>query len=185
MQLSDALPLVLAFGIVAILFLIAWARSKYRRLEQELRAERARADHLSRQLDYHEQQDAARQTIVDVLGSVRPPVNKRFPVRKHKRYWGYVYLMRINDEYCKIGYARDVRERAAALQTGTPYKIETLHMIASHYAPRLEALIQNNFAEKWITGEWFNLDQSDIDTIRAIESPVTLADLDRLEGIEP
>jgi hypothetical protein len=170
-----------------MLLLMGWAYALWchcRRLEQELRGERARADHVSRQLDGYEQQEAARRTIDDVLSNIPVPVGKRFPIRNHRRYWGYAYLMRMNSQYCKIGYARDVRERAAALQTGTPYKIETLHMIASHYAPRLEAYLQNRFAGKWITGEWFDLDRDDIAIICEISSPVTLADLDRIEGIE-
>lgn len=187
MQPSDFVPIGLTVWIVVMLLLIAMGYALWRqcrRLEQELRVERARADHVSRQLDGYEQQEAARQTISDVLSSIPVPVSKRFPIRNHRRYWGYVYLMRINGEYCKIGYARDVRGRAASLQTGTPYKIETLHMIASHYAPRLEAFLQNRFAGKWATGEWFKLDNNDIAIICEISSPVTLADLDRIEGIE-
>ena len=146
--------------------------------------EEERGRHLDRRLDEYEQQDATRKTISDVLSSVPVPVAKRFPVRRHNRYWGYVYLMRINNEYCKIGYARDVRDRAAIFQIGTPYKIEVLHMISSHYAPRLESLLQNRFADRWVVGEWFKLSEEDISIIRAIESPVTAAELDRIEGIE-
>lgn len=109
---------------------------------------------------------------------------RRFPLRQRKRAWGYVYLMCINGEYHKIGYAQNVRSRLGEMQVSSPYKIKVLHMIGCYHAPRLEMILQNRFADKWIAGEWFKLSENDIGTIKLIETPVRIADLDRLEGIE-
>lgn len=190
MERSDLIPLAIAIGLVVIMLFgaIVWLvmRRRIRSLEQDLRGERERANHLSRQLDEYQRAEADRNTISDILSYTRSysGMKRSFALRQRKRIWGYVYLMCINGEYHKIGYAQNVKSRLGEMQVASPYKIEVMHMISCYHAPRLEMILQNRFADRWVTGEWFKLNEEDIATIQLIESPIKVVDLDRLEGIE-
>lgn len=154
------------------------------------RREYCTLEHYCGTLEYAEDQlqtitDA--QIIVDrILTSAKtipfPGMRKRDTQRHIKRAPGHVYLMCINNEYYKIGYASNVRSRLSGVQMHSPYKVEVLHVITTHHAPRLEVLLQNRYAEKWISGEWFKLDPEDVATICAIASPITVMDIDRMES---
>lgn len=151
-------------------------------LETTLKQEQIHSDRLATMLEEH---DMARNTIADVLSYAgqRQNTNRTFPLRQRKKTWGYVYLMSINDEYHKIGYARNVKSRLGEMQVSTPYPIKVVHMIVTGNAPVLEVILQNRFADKWVAGEWFKLDQEDIDTICSLNAAVTLADLDQVEHL--
>lgn len=171
-------------GIVVCIYLIVLLFSyRIRGLKKELcemDKERLRLEHLCSE---YRALENIRQTISDVLSerSVRQRGARTFTLRQRTKAWGYVYMMSINDEYHKIGYSNNVKSRLGEMQVSSPYPIRVVHVIASYHAPRLEVLIQNRYAERWVCGEWFKLTADDIAEFSAISSPVTSAELDRLE----
>lgn len=150
-------------------------------LETALKQEQAHSDGLAIMLEEH---DVARTTIADVLSYAqsKPVPNRRFALRQRRVIWGYVYLMSMNDEYHKIGYARNVKARLSEMQVSSPYKIKIIHVIATGNAPQLEVILQNRFADKWVGGEWFKLSEDDISSICSLNAAVTLVDLERMEA---
>ena len=188
MDAYDFIPIAIAIAFAIPIIIWAIQRQRIAKLICQLKAEQERCAFLSRRLDEYEASEQARQTIADILSNLKSTpestAQRFYRVHRSHRSWGYVYLMCINNEYYKIGHAQDVKGRIGALQTGTPYKIETLHMISCHHAPRLEMILQNRYKHRWITGEWFKLSPDDITEFCTISSPVTVSDLDRLEGRE-
>lgn len=148
-------------------------------------------EHYCGTLEYAEDQlktiTNAQVIVNDILTGTKaipfPGMRKRDTQRHLKIAPGHVYLMCINGEYHKIGYAANVRSRLSGVQMHSPYKVEVLHVITTHHAPRLEVLLQNRYAEKWISGEWFKLDPEDVATVCAIASPITIMDIDRMEAL--
>jgi len=64
--------------------------------------------------------------------------------------------------YVKIGIVRDGKtpeQRVKELQTGNP---RCVHTIVSYNAPMVENLetrLHHNYAERWVRGEWFEMDE--------------------------
>lgn len=79
----------------------------------------------------------------------------------------YVYVIAF-DRFCKIGVASNINTRLKVLQTSLPVKLElitsTKEAIANAYS--LEKYLHKHFQDKKTYGEWFLLDQDDIDFIR-------------------
>lgn len=70
----------------------------------------------------------------------------------------------------KIGYTkRDVSKRIKELETGNPYEftIESIY-VTDNYANTIEKNVHKHFQLKKIKGEWFDLDQTDIDSFDKI-----------------
>lgn len=86
---------------------------------------------------------------------------------------GQLYFLREKDflsgeitRYVKIGLVRDVKEtdeRIREHQTGNPREIYDYHSIESPFVEHLETQMHYRFADNWITGEWFDMAESDID----------------------
>jgi hypothetical protein len=77
---------------------------------------------------------------------------------------GWIYFIRCN-EFVKIGRCRAKGNRLTALQTGCPYKLTQIAMLASDNAKRDEATLHEMFKAYHERGEWFRLPE---DTIRLI-----------------
>ena len=84
---------------------------------------------------------------------------------------GTLYIDRDKDvrtnswgDYVKIGIVRDGKtpeQRVRELQTGNPRKVHTIKEYNS--VPMVESLetrIHHNFADRWVRGEWFEMDDS-------------------------
>jgi len=70
-----------------------------------------------------------------------------------------VYFIRAG-EYVKIGIAKDIKSRIAALQTGQPVKIEfcgAIRNITIEQARRYERKLHEFFKNLRAEGEWFML----------------------------
>ena len=64
----------------------------------------------------------------------------------------------------KIGYTkRSVNKRIKELETGNPYEfnIERVY-VTDNYANNIEKSVHRHFVNKRIKGEWFDLDEEDI-----------------------
>jgi excisionase family DNA binding protein len=66
---------------------------------------------------------------------------------------GFVYFLAAIDGPIKIGFARDVSERLAALQIANPHPLRLLASLPG--TVRLERALHRRFAEHRLRGEWF------------------------------
>ena len=74
-------------------------------------------------------------------------------------------LSKAISSYVKIGLVRDDKEtekRIAEHQTGNPRKIYNHKTLYSPFVEHLETQMHYRFAEKWITGEWFNFTDTEL-----------------------
>lgn len=73
-----------------------------------------------------------------------------------------VYLFKANDCY-KIGIASSIEKRIAALQTGNPYKVACIFHAYHPNAHSIESSLHMVFKHKKAHGEWFLLNEEDIE----------------------
>ncbi len=78
----------------------------------------------------------------------------------------FVYLLKAGPS-CKIGIADDVEARVKQLQSGCPETIEILGRWPHAQARKKERCLHTHFKNKRKNGEWFALDQDDIQFIVA------------------
>jgi len=79
---------------------------------------------------------------------------------------GKVYLLK-SGKYYKIGVTTGpIADRVNALQTGSPYSIEVVHLIETPNPYGLEAELHKQFADKRRQGEWFELGYFDVQKIK-------------------
>lgn len=72
---------------------------------------------------------------------------------------GYVYLIGPTEGPIKIGHAVNVKSRLSHLQIGNWQPLEILHSasVAWLIAPTVEADLHEQFAERRVRGEWFDV----------------------------
>lgn len=80
---------------------------------------------------------------------------------------GVVYLLRYGN-HCKIGMTTDLRTRIQTINTSLTSKVELLHTIETNNHIDLERELHERFAAKRCNGEWFLLDEQDIEQIKTI-----------------
>ena len=82
---------------------------------------------------------------------------------------GWIYLMKAENGYYKIGRSKNVPARQKQLNREFPIKIEVIHLFwANDYISREKDLLFL-FQDKQQEGEWFALDQGDVETIRELQ----------------
>lgn len=81
---------------------------------------------------------------------------------------GFVYLM-FDGSIFKIGKALDILSRKKQLERQLGKSLEILHAIYSTDYTRAEAEMHYRFASKRVFGEWFELDEKDVETIKLIQ----------------
>lgn len=80
---------------------------------------------------------------------------------------GYVYLIHGEGTgYCKIGRSKSVPSRMAQLAIQLPFRIDLIHTIACEGMVEIERALHRRFGSKRANGEWFQLDQKDIEWIK-------------------
>lgn len=72
-----------------------------------------------------------------------------------------IYLISHNDQFLKIGYTNNIKNRLSQLQCSSPIKLKLLHLIDGDTS--LESDIHNMFRHIGASGEWFKYDESIID----------------------
>lgn len=76
-----------------------------------------------------------------------------------------LYIIRCNEFY-KIGMTSDLVEyRMKYMQIGNPYKLEIVATYQSGNIPRKEKELHKLFKSKNKHGEWFKLDEVDLEVI--------------------
>ena len=80
---------------------------------------------------------------------------------------GYIYLFQNEtDGLIKIGYTRgNINKRRKQLLTGSSGEITVVKTILTTLGTTTEAYLHNVFNSKNVRGEWFNLNQEDIERV--------------------
>jgi hypothetical protein len=80
---------------------------------------------------------------------------------------GYVYLLR-GDNCYKIGLSNNVYRRWKEVSPKLPFETEIVTMIATEDMYKLEASLHKKFSGKRMNGEWFDLDNEDVEYIKKL-----------------
>lgn len=76
---------------------------------------------------------------------------------------GIVYLIRCGEAF-KIGFTTEsVQKRMSSLQTGNGFKLEEVCCFKTDFGQKLETTVHKHFASKRIRGEWFSLEEKDVE----------------------
>lgn len=77
---------------------------------------------------------------------------------------GYIYLIRNdNDDTYKIGVTKnDPKKRLKQLQTGSSSPLTLINFFQTQYPYRLETMLHNYFKSNNCNGEWYMLDNAQI-----------------------
>lgn len=78
---------------------------------------------------------------------------------------GYIYFLS-SAGYVKIGKTLNLDDRMRSLEMSTPLEIELLHFVKSENIDKDERIFHNMFVTKRVKGEWFDLDERDIEEIK-------------------
>lgn len=74
----------------------------------------------------------------------------------------FIYQLSPGEHSLKIGVAKEIERRQAALQTGNPNELLLVGYIKSDEPYRLEKALHRKFKAKRRLGEWFELQPADI-----------------------
>lgn len=83
---------------------------------------------------------------------------------------GYVYLVQSPTGYYKIGRTVNPRNRLKTFGVLLPFEVEFVAVISTPDMRELEKELHERFAMKRANGEWFALDQHDIEYIKGLAS---------------
>lgn len=99
-------------------------------------------------------------TIADACDSTD---NNYFSDDTTSKYTDAITYVIKTDAYYKIGCTTNIAQRIQSLKNGCPTEITLLFTIDKN----VETELHRMFASKRIRGEWFALDDNDIDSIKA------------------
>lgn len=91
------------------------------------------------------------------------------PKQKFTGGAGYVYLVQSPTGYYKIGRTVNPRNRIKTFGVQLPFEVEFVALIQTPNMHQLEQELHDRFAMKRGQGEWFALDQHDVDYIKGLE----------------
>jgi hypothetical protein len=90
------------------------------------------------------------------------------PKAKKEKRPGFVYLAYAETGQHKIGISKNPQERIKVFDTIMPINVQLVHAFAADDAKEAENILHTKFESKRRDGEWFNLDESDINLILGI-----------------
>lgn len=76
-------------------------------------------------------------------------------------------------DFCKIGRAKNLKSRLVSLQTGCPFDlvlVKSWQLNNKATASRAEEYLHDKFAAKHERGEWFRLDEEDVNYLVGLDS---------------
>jgi hypothetical protein len=82
---------------------------------------------------------------------------------------GYVYLLSSDIGVFKIGKAIDITKRVKSLGVKIPIQVTLIHSFRSDDYSSAELALHEKFASKRTEGEWFKLDEDDVEYIKSIQ----------------
>jgi len=96
------------------------------------------------------------------------------PIRNNTK--GYIYFITYGEKYYKIGLTIDLDQRLSKFNVVMPFELELVHSIKSNDIYLTESLFHEYFANKRGKGEWFELDEKDINYILKGKYPKNIRD---------
>jgi len=93
------------------------------------------------------------------------PIERDMPAQKDE---GFVYLLKADNGFYKIGRTISLDDRIKQLGTASPCELELVLSIESDDCRNLEESLHELFDDRRVKGEWFELDSKDIAYIRYI-----------------
>lgn len=87
----------------------------------------------------------------------------------------YIYL--VKEEFLglvKIGVASNLRARLAVMRTNCPQELKLLHFVKTKNAYKIEKVLHENHLEYHYSGEWFDLDNEQINEIKKTLEPIAV-----------
>jgi len=93
---------------------------------------------------------------------------------KRKPRKGYIYLIQAITpvNHYKIGLSKEPVTRIESMGVKLPFPVETIHIFPTDDMTTTEKTLHENFADRRVNGEWFELDEGDVDYICAIQAVV-------------
>jgi biotin operon repressor len=86
---------------------------------------------------------------------------------------GYVYVVKNGSNKYKIGYTKSsVKRRIATLQTALHSPIYIVAYFKTDNPVALERELHNRFNDKRLIGEWFSLDDDDVEWIKSMDGAI-------------
>ncbi len=82
---------------------------------------------------------------------------------------GFVYLMRSENGYYKIGTTKDVAARLRSINHGIPIDIELVHSFYYPICRLAESFLHDKYEDKRFRWEWFALGPKDVEWIKSIK----------------
>ena len=84
----------------------------------------------------------------------------------------YIYLLESYNQFqtrYKIGFSKkkDLKERVRPMKTGNPDQLTILYQFETKHKRKVETAFHNLYSYKRIEGEWFELDQIDVQNFLA------------------
>lgn len=105
--------------------------------------------------------------LIEILMSESSKVESRTREKVHGvENIGFVYIAKQQNEpsVYKIGRTRHISNREACFSTGNAY-IKIIYTLKSARYKKIERVLHKIYRHKKIKGEWFNLDDSDIQSL--------------------
>jgi len=105
---------------------------------------------------------------IDQFASESRPLGR--PPRRGEQYsveGAHVYILQCGPYY-KIGASAKVGQRISQLSALPPFDIELIHTIPTDDMYGLESELHTQFSDKRKRGEWFELDDSDVEYIKGL-----------------
>lgn len=82
---------------------------------------------------------------------------------------GFVYLIKSDTGFHKIGYAADLEKRLYRIAWDAPFEVKLINSIYTEDAPELESNLHQMFRYKRVAGEWFALSSKDLAYIESVK----------------
>jgi hypothetical protein len=89
---------------------------------------------------------------------------------------GYIYLVQAvhPQNHYKIGLSKNPVERIRKMGVILPFPIEVKHLMKTNHMKRAEKHLHEEFSHKRLNGEWFDLDDADVQSILCRDKVVIL-----------
>jgi Meiotically up-regulated gene 113 len=95
--------------------------------------------------------------------------NKRVKAEKAaKQSKGFVYLIQSQSGAYKIGRTKNPNDRLKTFNVKLPFEVEFICLIETANMHALEAELHEQFSDKRVNGEWFNLNSDDVEYIKGL-----------------
>jgi hypothetical protein len=96
---------------------------------------------------------------------LKPPLPQ--PQAKHRRKDGWIYVLE-GGGYYKIGQAVSIDSRIAQFAPKLPFRTHLVHSFKVADMDQWEQQLHSQFADKRTNGEWFNLDEDDLEWLKGL-----------------